>query len=78
MGRGTGIVVFQVENILVAVYLGTQYGWGTFFLLSLIDSCAGDERVGLPVLASPEGDKQEVLTGPWAGRSKQTSKKHFC
>lgn len=50
--------------------------WEHSFLLSLIDSCAGDERVGLPVLASPEGDKQEVLTGLWAGRSKH-SKKHF-
>ena len=46
-------------------------------LCLLIDSCAGDERVGLPVLASPAEDKQEVLTGSWAGGSKQPSKKHF-
>ena len=46
-------------------------------LCLLIDSCAGDERVGLPILASFAEDKQEVLTGSWAGGSKQPSKKHF-
>ena len=46
-------------------------------LCLLIDSCPGDERVELPVLASPAEDKQEVLTGSWAGGSKQPSKKHF-